>query len=142
MTQHELALLLGRIEEEWRNLPGASRPGAVWVCLHDPLPDDAWMPSTAVRRVWFLDHTGMRERDPWEYQRFYTVHVVQPWAAYGARDDRFGIGRHEIAVAAVAEYAGSGEFYVGWQWAGLNGRGLRVRAENGALRLLCDLWVS
>ena len=142
MAPEVLALLLRTVEDTWRELPPQERPSGVWVCLHDPLHEEADEPRTPVRRVWFLSESGAGERDPWEYQRFYTVHFVRPWASVAVANASFTLRRYAVGLASIAEYAPSGDLYVGWQWAGLHGRGVRLRSERGALRHVRDLWVS
>jgi hypothetical protein len=134
MNETVLWVLLRRIEAEWRNLRPKEREGkielppwGVWIRLLEPLPPDLVYISytyeqmlSQCQAVWFPDECGRWDKSVWAYHRFVTVHHIRPWCS--RFDEPFlpsGKRYHEIAVATIAPYQKSGDWYLGYQWGGL-----------------------
>jgi hypothetical protein len=105
------------IEREWRSLPADARPWGMWLTVHGPLPEDADTldrERSPARRAWFLDETGLRSRDVWEFRRFWAVHLLQPWCKrpIGESDTMFTSRRHSIGWAAFAVYGETNDTYL------------------------------
>ena len=133
--------------ESWRRDTAGRQPWGAWIALHDALPagDQSFLsiPSAPVRRVWFLDAGGSRERSAWEYVRFHVVHSVQPWCGRTTREVPAIFGRvHEIGLAHFAQFAGTSDVYAGMQWGSLWGRGVRLAVQGDRVVEVNLLWVS
>jgi hypothetical protein len=152
-------LLLSHIIHEWRTLradglsdnhPDGPWPWGAWICLNDPLltnhhhrAEEAGI-RTPIHRVWFLDESGLHERNPWAFLRFWTVQLERPWCAPGfyVQDSAFARPRWRIGWAAFAEYTCTDDVYLEAHWGGLWARGQRVTVRDGTVRELSDIWVA
>lgn len=150
MTDEQQQLLLDLIAGEWSRLSDASRPPRMWVLRHAPVPADGEQMHAAVgssppERAWMLTEGGYELRSQSEYARFAAVHWTRAWsgAMVPPANAIHGKGRHEIGVARFAAVQDTRTVYVEWTFAGLNGRGSIVAAEEGdGLRHVQDLWIS
>jgi hypothetical protein len=151
------AVVLQSIVDEWESLGQRSflkewpDPWGVWVALHDALPPraDATLYlsglRTPVRRVWFVDTNGLRERDVCEYARFWVMQIDRPWCKRFLTSEANPIfGRvYELGRAAFAAFDGIPDVYLEKIWGSRWGRALRLTIdESGKPVTQKDLWIS
>jgi hypothetical protein len=139
--------LLNLIEQQWRSLPPAAQPWGVWIRSYDCVePDSNGIAIEAwPQAVWFLDHSGLHERDIWVWQRFRVVLIDQPWCQRGfAKEPVHVFGRrHEIGLAAFAPYRNSTDIYLEVIWGGTFGSGWRMGSTmDGATLHQQMIWIS
>src|SRR5688572_30421324 len=109
MDRQAVDQVLAHMETEWRRLPEETRPEAMWVALHAPLPDgaqDLLRQGGRPLAVWYLDEQGERPASVSSYVRFMTVLFRQPWCCrlYGERDAFFEGCAYPIGRAAFAPF--------------------------------------
>lgn len=149
-TEHAILRL---IADTWRSLRSdvwagghadSPWPYGVWICLHDPLPDDASEVTTPLRKAWFLDAEGLRAQNPWSYARFWEMQIRQSWASslVPPTDPTRTSPRNRIGTAAFAAFAGTDEIYLVMMWGSLWGRAQRVAVRDGQVMILGDLWIA
>ncbi|HEY0075394.1 MAG TPA: hypothetical protein VGB77_14945 [Abditibacteriaceae bacterium] len=78
------------------------------------------------------------------WSRFATVQFNDTWnRRLYEQNPILGMRTFEIGLAAFAPIEDSTEFYVEWQWGGLNGRGLKVRVtEHNSVEIDSEVWIS
>ena len=150
-------LVLQSIVAEWEQVAERSflkewpDPWGVWIARHDPLPARAgpeWYGPplhTPPCRAWFLDGRGLRERNVWEYVRFWVVQIDRPWCQrVWTWEPNPLFGRlHEIGRAAFAAFGGPQDVYVETTWGSLWARGAQLTLDNnGQLIVARVLWIS
>lgn len=140
--------------DKWAPVGDELWPWGVWIRLHDPVRAEAveidLLPgrdgTPPIRKVWFLDAHGLRERDPWQFVRFWTVQIQHRWSDAGwftsVEDAAIRSPRNRIGVVGFAEIADSGSIYLDTLWGPRWGRGQRIVVRDEIAHILEDFWVT
>lgn len=148
MIEPAVRVILDEVLRQWRLLPDDPRSVGAWVRFDPPLNEDGVRTEDQVtpNQVWFLDHSGIHEREHSSYARFEAVLLNPRWLSQNSprpKEEVFG-RRHEIGLVSFAQYADSSAWNLTLQWGGLWGGGYRCTVDPSAKMIteMKQLWVS
>lgn len=134
MTEKVKEQFISRVRRDWESLLLSSQPWGMWIRYYAPISTDAKKidSSRLPLQVWFLTRDGLFERNIWEYRRLQVVHFIQPWCGkmWGESSNWWAEEKPGIGFASFAHYEDSSDAYFDQVFAGLSGRGWRVKIDS------------
>lgn len=148
MTEPAIRAILNEVLRQWHLLPDNPSSLGAWIRLDPPLNEHGVRIEEHVVpiQVWFLDHSGIHEREHSSYARFDAVLLNPRWLSPKSPRPHEGVfgRRHEIGLVSFARYADTPIWGLTLQWGGLYGGGYRctVDASAESITEMKQLWVS
>lgn len=139
--------LLQRVQNDWFDVRDQARLWGMWISYYQPISEDVEKINRTQfpLQAWFLSQDGLFERNIWELQRLQTVHFIQPWCGkmWGEPSNWWTKDKENIGFSSFAQYEDSLDFYLDSTWAGLFGKGWKLKFnQKGELIEWDYLWVS
>jgi hypothetical protein len=131
-------LILQEIERIWKTFNKNMQPNGVWIAEYRtvPLEFESNFPDEIPERVYFLDKTGILEKEVGDFQKFITF--SENPIRY-KNDHTF-----EIGLSMLAMYEDSEDFYYFcYQFGGRFGKGYQIKFNNkGEVTKYKNIWAS